>query len=669
MSQHALLALTHEDLILLSNKGTLKRALRELEQGAVSLLSIAHEAEASRIVAQWSDEVTCTIDLDEPLDRASCTCPSPRCCRHILRTVLHYQQQRQGEPLSDQEAIWSPLTGDMTRMLATAPKEVIAAAKRLLHGGEVLRVWAGVKPVAMFYRSGHAVRFMAREELRFTRCSCGESPPCVHSVAGVMARQWPARGAYIETFSEDEAQQQRERAQLEQVMQLLERWFCMGLNAAPREALQRLKRQARALEAADLERPAQLMEAFAAHAMRYLERDPSLHLHAQVEHVGELVLRCEALMAPEAEVARSLLRGLGASGSVKIGATTLIGLGAQVQLDERAQRLSALYFDTLRRRPVALSVVTHKPAADEPQEAQWPAEHALLATLQTRLGLPFYELAQRQLVVAQAKLIDGAQLEVQDRDAAAYHQELSWHELGEPIYHEDVESLTQQLDAQPPSALRLGRALEDLYVLRVARVSQVSFNDRLQRVEARLEDARGGEVWLSAPYERYNRQGAEQLLALLEELPEQLCYVSGMVWRVGELLKIEPVGVVYEVEGQRALFIPQLGTDQRATSSAQLRKSRLGPLREVLDPLAQLREELARFLWRALMMGTDTLEAPLIQEGAQVWALAQVLGLTQALWPLGRFIEDAQRQDASAQALAQHLLKLSAIFCLLRELR
>jgi hypothetical protein len=81
----ALAAFDDGALRLLSNKGTVRRAVRDVEEGKVTLI----EADGDRAVVA-ADGETVRIDSAGPA-KASCTCPAPGVCRHRIAAVLLLQ--------------------------------------------------------------------------------------------------------------------------------------------------------------------------------------------------------------------------------------------------------------------------------------------------------------------------------------------------------------------------------------------------------------------------------------------------------------------------------------------------------------------------------------------------------------------------------------------------
>ena len=88
---HAALRQADEDyLIGLSNKGTVKRAKKDLEG-----LTPAAQEEDQAVQVRLGEEV-CTIRA--PLGDSTCTCPAPGMCRHRTRTPPQRKNPRTCPP-------------------------------------------------------------------------------------------------------------------------------------------------------------------------------------------------------------------------------------------------------------------------------------------------------------------------------------------------------------------------------------------------------------------------------------------------------------------------------------------------------------------------------------------------------------------------------------------
>ncbi len=112
-----LLSLSLHDLELLTNRGTVKRASRELTEREVTFE--IDETENLDVNCKWSDEQTCRFSGTGTVKDAVCTCSAVTICRHIIRSILAYQQQAQGAT----QSLDAPSTSEKVRQADTSGGE------------------------------------------------------------------------------------------------------------------------------------------------------------------------------------------------------------------------------------------------------------------------------------------------------------------------------------------------------------------------------------------------------------------------------------------------------------------------------------------------------------------------------------------------------------------
>ncbi|MDO5080901.1 SWIM zinc finger family protein [Buchananella hordeovulneris] len=88
MTRTDLLALSDMVLEDLTNKGTLRRARKEL---AGTTFTVA-TADDGTVTVDSDDGVQCVLAADRPFADWQCTCLATYKCRHIVRAILHYQE-------------------------------------------------------------------------------------------------------------------------------------------------------------------------------------------------------------------------------------------------------------------------------------------------------------------------------------------------------------------------------------------------------------------------------------------------------------------------------------------------------------------------------------------------------------------------------------------------
>src|SRR4051812_36774077 len=113
MSRDDILSLTRDDLATITNHGTVKRAERELEAAELSV--DFRETDDGTLFAAWSDGTICRFPAGAPLKQAVCSSGTIGISRHVVRSVLAYQQHQlasapAGATASESAggAIWDP---------------------------------------------------------------------------------------------------------------------------------------------------------------------------------------------------------------------------------------------------------------------------------------------------------------------------------------------------------------------------------------------------------------------------------------------------------------------------------------------------------------------------------------------------------------------------------
>ncbi len=112
MARNDLLVLSLDDLAALTNRGTVKRAQREIEANECRVELM--ESAEGEVTAKWSDGVECRIPAGAVVGDGRCSCAAVGLCRHLVRTVLAYQRQAhepddgQGGPRRRKRGIRAP---------------------------------------------------------------------------------------------------------------------------------------------------------------------------------------------------------------------------------------------------------------------------------------------------------------------------------------------------------------------------------------------------------------------------------------------------------------------------------------------------------------------------------------------------------------------------------
>ena len=179
---HAALRQADEDyLIGLSNKGTVKRAKKDLE----GLTPAAQEMD--RAVQVRLGEEVCTVRA--PLGDSLCTCPAPGMCRHRIAAILWLKRQTdQDAPAEEKPADLSPLLEVPVDQLrrAIGAKAFHALVFRLGRDGLPPIQEGSILQVELPWENA-AVKLLL--PLEHSACTCRSRELCRHKAAALLAYQ------------------------------------------------------------------------------------------------------------------------------------------------------------------------------------------------------------------------------------------------------------------------------------------------------------------------------------------------------------------------------------------------------------------------------------------------------------------------------------------------
>jgi len=682
-----LLALTDDDLAAISNRGTVKRATKELDGAKVELQNL-EEREDGTLVFSWSDDATCTLWADRVLKDADCTCPATSICRHIVRSALYYQRQMadavaEGADLGDEEAEdlahaleeahepWDP--GEFTdeEIEAAIPAATLKRAKKLLKAGIVVELTRGIKPTARFHKLGHTLRFQVPGDPRYTQCDCIEEAPCVHTPLAIWAfRELPKgeRTGFV-SLGADEVRHEISETLLHTAEEQFAQFIEYGFTGTPRGAMDRMQQLEEQLSDGEFVWPAMILGEIRQQYDLYSNHDARFAPGAMADLVGEFLIRAQALNSDKREVPELFIRGSKADRESKMGQARLIGLGCDVVQYERSVVVQALMQDNATGKIVALGHEFTDPAPDDPQQ---PSTYDDLGERLVINRRDLASLGRSQLVIKKANLSSDHRIALGRAPASAYPQNYEWDKLLTPVLVTDFDEVRHRLSSGPPASLRPRRVGEDLHVAPVARVEGAKFSVRDQAIVATLIDRRDHRATLVHPYTNRNRLGTERLLSWLTQHSDKIEFVSGNM-RVGSMgLIINPTGVVFrspDDESARVMVQPWVDRfDERKAADGEL-----GNARPPLDPVDRFRAELAQTLGELYVLGLNHLDDDTRAKFVRLLKFGRVLGLRDMLTPLADVCTVIDRDSehempTDSVELARPVLDLSVVSRLVQEL-
>ena len=652
MPRTDLLALTQDDLVTLSNRGLVKRAVQEMEAG--ELTWELDEDDAGGVTVRWSDDVTCRLPTGKTLADGQCTCPAVTLCRHLLRSVLAYQKAQAEAPAGAGEDAapaepagpWDPgaLSDDV--LVAQIPKATLARSKRLHDEGHVVELARSRKPTATLHTLSCTVRFLVPGDVRYTHCDCSETAPCSHVALAVWAFRRLRPEAVSGLVSTHAKALPIPTSLLDDVESALRELATLGISGTAKPFADRLRRLEALSRADGLIWPAEILREMGQQWESYAGGDARFSPRRVAELVGELCIRLDAIRHEgqsddEEAIPPLFVRGAASDRTTDVGSARLIGLGCGVRVRRGEVEVAAYLQDLDSGLVVAVSRDFPDPPPDGPDA---PRSFAALAGTSAVKGASLSALGAGQLLARGGKRTPEGRFLPGRTPASFQPQAFAWESLRAPTLVEDFAELSAHLTARPPASLSPRRVAQNLYVCPVVGAQAARFLPAEQVTEAVLRDQTGGLALLRHPYLARGAAGTDALLARLQSQPEALRFVAGSV-RAGEAGPvIAPLSLVFEAGGVRSLVQPWVEAAGGQTSAPAVsgESNSLNPSGGASwgEYFSRISDQLGELFLAGLERADD--------QTARVWEdLAEhgaALGFAQTLSPLKRMAEEVNRR-------------------------
>ena len=642
-----LLALTTDDLVLMANRGLVKRATRELGSGK---LTFELEQDGGAVAVRWSDDVECSFPADVVFEDGRCSCPAVGVCRHLIRSVLAYQQQaaeEAGEEVAAPPAEpWDPGELSDEQLEQAFKKAALTRARTQLRKGLLVELVRSAKPTARFHGLSFSVRFLVPGDARYTSCDCGGRAPCQHVPLAVWAfRLLPAErsSGYVSTQEQTLAPPVE---LLDDVEAGLTELCQAGVSGASRVFGDQLRRLRRRCQDEGLVWPAEILEEIAAQLERYQTHDARFDPARVASQVAELLIRNDAIRNDTGAVPQLLVRGHKTDRAVRIGKARFVGLGCGATVRGGSAELAAYLQDTDSGAVVAVCREYADPEEDSGEE---PAPLWRLGQRPVAQGISLGSLGAGQLLVQSARRTPGHRLILGRTRVSFNPQSYDWSTLRAPVLAEGFAEIRSRLGGMPPASLRPRRVAEDFHACAVASVEAAEFNPADQMVVATLLDPAGDRAFLVHPFTSRGREGTEALLGLLcgDRGGRRLCHVAGPVRLSPAGPVFSPVSLVYsEQDGARAMVQPWVDCVEGQAPDEVLDTR---PVETASDPVEEYPEQLMAALGDLLLLGLGRADSRSTEQWRELRRRGEALGFDRLAAPAARMAEALERKDRSAR--------------------
>ncbi len=633
-----ILALTTDDLIAFTNRGVVKRSLREID----GLTASVAEADGA-LSLRFDDGTETIIPADGTFAELQCSCPSMKLCRHGVLLVMQYQAAVDASEEETSEAAtgpWNPGTSTDEELAALFGAAVCTEARKRFDQGVLAELSSGEKPALFFRGLGVAVQFPIAHDLRYARCDAEGRLAKVAVVMAVLAfrartSEEPFELLYTGTDRVDVS------PLLAPLDLLIERLLADGISLDRSALSQGLPQLIERCAEADFIWLEEIATELQALLERYHKGDALFDPAALIDLLGQLWLRITVLSGAQEDIPQQSISGYRLNRSAKTGFCKLIGLGSAA-IPERDGLCIRSYFQD-EQSGQTLFIDDHLGG----DVTNWEQ-----CGNRIKRGAKVGCIGASTLLCKSGKRLPSLAFQP-GREIGINPQSFQWEQLKEPLLATAIDAIHGRLSRTAPLSLSPRTGTEQLFVFPVAQLEQCHFNEVTQQVEALLSDEHGAMIRLIHQRHSGSSQGAEHLLTLLHDPESRLCFVSGRVSLKQGALQCEPFALVFEREGSREVVIPWYANSATARTASAVKAT----LPEIDDPHHHWLHELAHQLSTVLIRGTANLPASFARDLTDHAEQGRALGLIH----LSEQVVALEERLRRGEPLGAQLKKLSML--------
>ncbi|HEX3029081.1 MAG TPA: hypothetical protein VHT34_07230 [Clostridia bacterium] len=546
-----LLTISEADLEVFTNRGTVKRAVRDLDEAL--FIGTLNETDDGLVEVLWSDGAVCRFPPDVLIKDGRCTCPSTSMCRHLVRTVLFYQRFHAEAAIDGETGTlseWDP--GDISDadIEALVSPNHLVKAKKLFSEGLLVECIRSSKPYAVIHGLGIMVRFPVHGDFRYAHADCEGNMGAIGSAIAVWAFRLldkdkesgfvvTAQSAGISSEAFDSG-----KMNIYEVMNF-------GFASLPPRFEERFRSAEGYLREANLTWPADIMADLALEFRRYTDHDSLFSPQRCIEYAGEFLLRADCLASPQHSIPLALVGGTRYDAPLELNTRRFTGLGSGVRILAKSVVVQMFLEDVDSGSIVVVEKEFSTPENGPARDFRFLGETPVAA------GAKLIDIARSQLLAGSSKRTASGILSF-GRKLVVNPQAFNWEKFRENNFHIDYAELHNRIAFQPPSALRARRVAESFQVIGITGVEYTRFDPVTLEVRCEFFDSQGVKISMVHPYLSQAASGCELLLDSLSQENVRPVFAAGHIRITSAGLTIFPASVVVEKDGRRTMIQPWL---------------------------------------------------------------------------------------------------------------
>ncbi|EMJ92655.1 hypothetical protein [Leptospira alstonii] len=635
-----ILSLSQQELEILTSKGTVNRALNDIESGVKGEWK---ETEDGSIEVDWEDGVTCVLPGSVSIQESDCTCPSTGVCRHIVRTLVAYQKRIAANKPSPS---WNPgeITDETLRSFLSTSS--LAKAKSVFDSGVVVELDRTEIPVAKIHGLG-TVHFPVPNDIRYARADCkGSLGEQAIAIAVFAFRLTYEEKGFVSTNVRKTEIPSHITDRANTILKEIVQYGFQSVSEHLKDGLSRLERSC--IEEGLLW-PADILSELQEEYAKYLSHDSLFDPDQVVYLVGEWFVRMDALKANKGEIPSLVIGGDTKSYSSELIVRSLTGLGSGIRVLKKGFVVLSYFAD-----PKSDEILLFERFFERPAEEPFH----VIGNLPALKGISLLDFGKSSIVSSSIQKTASGRLKFGNK-ATLNPQKFLFDSLHADIFSDDFNKTIRILSEKPPRPLGPRWAAGNFFVFKINRFSEPSFDSISQQLNIEAEDKNESVAQIYFPYYSRASSGLENLRQVLSD--SSLCYVCGIASSVSGQLSIKPVSLVIEQHGSLTMLQPYLDPEKSPTSGSSFQiRDRLHP---ETDPLKSYITELRSAISEVCMIGLKQYRK--INDWKKLIQRSENLGLKRISTLLESVVPSIQ---TSNQTDASPIFTLAALTCLSREM-
>ncbi|EMK08944.1 MULTISPECIES: hypothetical protein [Leptospira] len=630
------LSLSLQELEILTSKGTVNRALKDIESG---IKGEWKETEDGNIEVVWEDSVVCVLPGSLPIQEADCTCFSTGVCRHIIRTVVAYQKQSVDYKPG---VVWNPgnVTDQSLRSFVSASS--FTKAKSIFDSGVVVELDRTGVPFAKIHGIG-TVHFPVPNDIRYTRVDC----------KGALADQAIAIAVFAFRITYEEKKLVSTNVQKTDISpqitnradEIFKEITLFGFQGVGEHLKDRLSRLERSCIEEGLIWPADILSELQEEYSKYVSHDSLFDPDQVVYLLGEWFVRTDALKSNQKEIPPLAISGDTKIYSSELLSRSLTGLGSGIQVLKKDFVIRSYFAD-----PKSEEVLLYERFLENSSEE-------VIGNIPVLKGVSLLDFGKSSIIGSSIKKTAAGRLQFSNK-ATLNPQTFYFDSLSAKIFSDDFHKTIRIISEKPPRSLGPRWAAGNFYVFKTEQFDDFYFDTVLQRFHLEVTDKNGSTADVYLPYFGKAAGGLENLKNALDD--SSLRYVCGIADVTTGRLRIRPVSFVIEQDGSRKMLQPYLDPKSESIGSNFQILDR--PPREI-DPLKEYIDELKCMISEVYLVGLK--RSHNINHWRQLIQKSETLGLKRISTLLECAIDSIQTTDVNH---VSPIFALTALICLSREI-